>query len=371
MISVSNWIETSYLYDNNSSRTQKQTSYSGSTNLTKYLNNDFEIENQETLDWSWNILTQTKTNKYIYLWNNKIFTVENKDNTESLVYNISDHLWWWSIDINQTWTILQKSDYYPYGSSRILERNDSYKNNYLFTWKELDSETDLQYFEVRYYNPDFGRFYSQDRVFWELWNTKRWIWVLSDPQQLNSYNYARNNPIIYVDPSGEIVDTFWDAWNVSYDIWWILWWSALYVQWVIQNNQEYKKFWLEWIKNSSIDAWSDSLATMIPWVPAWSTKIAKFTAKNGDEIWDKSKVFNNIKETKFFKDSLDLSKTKILNKWQAVYKDNKSWNYYSLDKTHKNHLEVFDSKWKHLWRGNPDNWKIIYWTKSNYKIDIK
>jgi hypothetical protein len=26
---------------------------------------------------------------------------------------------------------------------------------------------------------------------------------LADPQQLNAYSYARNNPLIYVDPSGE------------------------------------------------------------------------------------------------------------------------------------------------------------------------
>ncbi len=95
-----NWNTLNYLYDSNSNRVQKESINLENIKQNRYLNNDFEIENQKTLDWSWNILTQTKTNKYIYLWNNKIFTVENKDNTEYLVYNISDHLWWWSIDIN-------------------------------------------------------------------------------------------------------------------------------------------------------------------------------------------------------------------------------------------------------------------------------
>ena len=363
MISVSNWIETSYLYDNNSSRTQKQTSYSGSTNLTKYLNNDFEIENQETLDWSWNILTQTKTNKYIYLWNNKIFTVENKDNTESLVYNISDHLWWWSIDINQTWTILQKSDYYPYGSSRILERNDSYKNNYLFTWKELDSETDLQYFEVRYYNPNFWRFYSQDRVFWELWNTKRWIWVLQDPQQLNSYSYARNNPIIYVDPSGEIAIDIWTwtpietavkAYALAVVTIWTYLWEAVSDH-IIDNIIEYnsskkeEKVGNTKIQSSSVSAW---------WSP-WGG------GKKPDDRWKTRNEYTNKDYDRIAKEK-GLQKTNYLSSWKPVYKW-PNWKYYSPEKTAHN----TDFWWKE-WIFKNDKFIYKKTLDSNFKtVKIK
>jgi RHS repeat-associated protein len=38
----------------------------------------------------------------------------------------------------------------------------------LFSGKEEDSETDLQYFEARYYDNNIGRFRSIDRVFWEV-----------------------------------------------------------------------------------------------------------------------------------------------------------------------------------------------------------
>ncbi|MFZ4461658.1 MAG: RHS repeat-associated core domain-containing protein [Patescibacteria group bacterium] len=54
----------------------------------------------------------------------------------------------------------------------MLSRTQNYKNNYLFTGKEKDEESDLQYFEARYYSPTNGRFYSQDRVFWEIGQTK-------------------------------------------------------------------------------------------------------------------------------------------------------------------------------------------------------
>jgi hypothetical protein len=41
---------------------------------------------------------------------------------------------------------------------------------------------------------------------------------LSDPQQLNSYSYARNNPIVNKDPSGEILDTILDIGFIAYDL---------------------------------------------------------------------------------------------------------------------------------------------------------
>ena len=52
---------------------------------------------------------------------------------------------------------------------------------------------------ARYYNSFSGRFISQDKMFWNPEN------FLSDPQQLNSYSYARNNPILYEDQNGEFV----------------------------------------------------------------------------------------------------------------------------------------------------------------------
>ncbi|MBN2086711.1 RHS repeat-associated core domain-containing protein, partial [Candidatus Peregrinibacteria bacterium] len=62
--------------------------------------------------------------------------------------------------------------------------------------QERDEETDLYYYGARYYNPDIGRFTSLDP----------WSGDIKDPQSLNKYSYVRNNPLKYVDPSGEIVE---------------------------------------------------------------------------------------------------------------------------------------------------------------------
>jgi murein DD-endopeptidase MepM/ murein hydrolase activator NlpD len=51
---------------------------------------------------------------------------------------------------------------------------------------------------ARYYNSNYGRFISEDLMFWTLPKV-----YLLDPQQMNSYAYARNNPIIYTDPDGK------------------------------------------------------------------------------------------------------------------------------------------------------------------------
>jgi RHS repeat-associated protein len=69
-------------------------------------------------------------------------------------------------------------------------------SNYTFlTQKERGNETGLDYFGARYYASVQGRFTSYDPVFVTALR-------LVDPQRLNLYSYARNNPLKFVDPDG-------------------------------------------------------------------------------------------------------------------------------------------------------------------------
>ncbi|GJL61396.1 MAG: hypothetical protein NPIRA04_00500 [Nitrospirales bacterium] len=63
---------------------------------------------------------------------------------------------------------------------------------YRYTGKEQDDSTGLYFYEARYYDPVLGRFISADTI----------VPSTTDPQALNRYSYARNNPIIFTDPSG-------------------------------------------------------------------------------------------------------------------------------------------------------------------------
>ena len=66
--------------------------------------------------------------------------------------------------------------------------------NSLFTGKERDAETGLDYFGARYYGSNIGRFSSADPLLGSL--------NPADPQTLNRYSYVMNHPLALVDPDG-------------------------------------------------------------------------------------------------------------------------------------------------------------------------
>ena len=65
-------------------------------------------------------------------------------------------------------------------------------NRHIFTGKEHDKNTGLVYFGARFYDPEVGRFITQDTYLGEE-NT---------PPSLHRYLYAHSNPTVYVDQEG-------------------------------------------------------------------------------------------------------------------------------------------------------------------------
>src|SRR6185436_15503772 len=103
--------------------------------------------------------------------------------------------------------IQELNDYYPYGTVRTNETINTYSEQRKFAGTEYDSDTGLNYMSARYYNSASGQFVSEDPIF--LWlgdrnkvSQDQLTMLLTDPQQQNSYSYARNNPIIYTDRTG-------------------------------------------------------------------------------------------------------------------------------------------------------------------------
>lgn len=67
-----------------------------------------------------------------------------------------------------------------------------------FTQYERDNETGLDYAGARYYLSTMGRFTSPD----DFLNDTH----ASDPQSWNLFAYAHNNPLMYIDPTGQTIE---------------------------------------------------------------------------------------------------------------------------------------------------------------------
>ena len=71
----------------------------------------------------------------------------------------------------------------------------------------FDKETGTYYLCTRYYDPEIGRFISEDAY----WGKDQ------DPLSLNLYTYCMNNPIMYIDPSGYAWQDAVAGWAKSVD----------------------------------------------------------------------------------------------------------------------------------------------------------
>ena len=121
-------------------------------------------------------------------------------NTVAVHYYFSDHLGSHGVIYNATGTTCEQDiDYYPYGGvENDYCAGSGVSQNYKFTGKERDAESGLDNFGKRYDSSSLGRFMTTDPV---VITTER----LKNPQQLNLYAYVANNPLRFIDPTGEIL----------------------------------------------------------------------------------------------------------------------------------------------------------------------
>ena len=136
--------------------------------------------------------------KHIFAGNQTIATIKGTGASAIPYYVATDHLTGSNIVTTSTGTQEELMDYYPFGAIRLDEKSGTFSEQRKFTGYEYDTDTGLNYAQARYQNPSLGRFISQDPVFWDFDES-----YLTDPQQWNSYSYARNNPLVYIDPQGE------------------------------------------------------------------------------------------------------------------------------------------------------------------------
>jgi RHS repeat-associated protein len=116
-------------------------------------------------------------------------------------YLTADHLGSTRLVTDSGGNVLRRYDYLPFGEelfAGVNGRSSKYPvqiadgDSIKFTGKERDAETGIDYFGARYFSAAQGRFISPDFAGPDLTN----------PQTLNKYRYALNNPFAYVDRNG-------------------------------------------------------------------------------------------------------------------------------------------------------------------------
>ena len=93
------------------------------------------------------------------------------------------------------------ADFYPFGGERSY--TSTCTQNYKFEGKERDSETNNDDFGARYYSSVFGRWTSPD---WSSIPAAVPYANLNNPQTLNLYAMARDNPETFADLDGHSYD---------------------------------------------------------------------------------------------------------------------------------------------------------------------
>jgi RHS repeat-associated protein len=101
----------------------------------------------------------------------------------------SDHLGSSNYITDASGEVYQHNEYFPYGETFVEQRNGTEYTAYLFSGKELDSETGLYYFGARYHDPKISVFFGVDPL-------------MDKFPGISAYAYCANNPIKLIDPNG-------------------------------------------------------------------------------------------------------------------------------------------------------------------------
>jgi RHS repeat-associated protein len=147
--------------------------------------------------------------KHIFAGSQRLATI--KPTGEKLFY-MTDHLRSSTLITNAAGVVVQRMDYEPYGAMIQNARSSNPAGlRHTYTGQEADGETGLMYYRARYYDPVVAMFISPDILTHQPTVPERFtlpdqlIASGTEPQRFNRFAYCLNNPITYIDETGEIV----------------------------------------------------------------------------------------------------------------------------------------------------------------------
>ena len=176
---------TTFSYDASGQRLEKKTASS----TVRYISPDYEV----TLTPQGAVATTTR---HIYANGSIIASIEKSTATTTEYFILKDHLGSTNVVANGQGNAVQTLTYQPYGDILTNTKTGKYSEPNQYIGQDFDPEQNLSYLQARYMNSPRGQFISQDPVFWSANQN------LANPQSLNSYSYADDNPINRKDPTG-------------------------------------------------------------------------------------------------------------------------------------------------------------------------
>lgn len=147
---------------------------------------------------STNLLSETDNNgnvirSYVYSMDGLRLSIQS--NGKSYYYHYNPHGDVIAIT-DDSGNIVMKYQYDAWGNAQkqLISGQPDINNPFTYAGYMQDSETGMYYLMARYYNPNEGVFLSRDSYLGDK----------NDPISQNEYTYTKNNPIIYIDPSGHV-----------------------------------------------------------------------------------------------------------------------------------------------------------------------
>ncbi len=152
----------------------------------------------------------------------KVVNVTTSSGTQTVMYPVTQYIWGPDRVLAKIDKTTNKSYYYLYNGhgdvvqivdtsgavkntydydvwGNFLKKEETIENHFTYFGQTYDETTGLYYLRARYYDPTTGRFTQQDPA----------------EDGYNWYVYGNNNPIKYVDTSGEVIETIADIISIG------------------------------------------------------------------------------------------------------------------------------------------------------------
>lgn len=185
----------SYLYDGSDRRIQKNTP---ETQLREFWNNGrIAFEDRTTKNGSEQVETY-----HSYIFDDDLIAVSS-ENSLTNIASTNAHGDTVKLISAETPTNAQYQ-YDAFGIQKLNTVSNIY-NPYQYNGKYIDNETGFYYLNIRYYNPEIGRFMQEDTYHGNVQNAST----------LNLYNYCGSNPITYEDGTSHFWETAFDVASIA------------------------------------------------------------------------------------------------------------------------------------------------------------